>query len=275
MATAPGPGQTKYPHGVQAPVVESRTDSSPLEFAVLQRRADIETARRELERQALLPPRPSPGKRAVARVGRLLGRRNAAVELFPDPIKSWDVLRTIQAVSSSIERNDPVLDIGSVASAVLPSLHALGYRNLTGIDLDERVRSMFHADEIEYAVEDLTQTTRPDRSFAAITAVSVIEHGVEDNALMAEVARLLRPGGIFVFSTDYWPEKIDTKGVRLFGLPWRIFSAPEIEALLERAARYGLAPSSDPPADIREVDERAIRFGRWSYTFLYGVLARA
>ncbi len=185
------------------------------------------------------------------------------------------MLRTIEAVSLSVEPDDPVLDVGSVASAVLPCLHSLGYRKLTGIDLDERVQAMFHSEQIEYAVEDLTRTKRPDSSFAAITAISVIEHGIEDDALLAEIARLLRPGGLFVFSTDYWPEKVSTDGVRLFGLPWRIFSAEEIEALLERARQFGLSPSADPRALIRAVDERAVRFKGRSYTFLYGVLVRA
>jgi len=257
------------------PVAESTRESSPLEFGVLQRRADIETARAELERRELLPPRPSAAKRFVARFARKLGRSNPAVDLYPDPVKSWDVLRTIEAVSSSVARDDPVLDVGSVASAVLPCLHSLGYQKLTGIDLDERVHAMFHSEKIEYSVEDLTRTTRPDSSFAAITAISVIEHGVDDEALLAEVARLLRPGGLFVFSTDYWPEKVATDGVQLFGLPWRIFSADEIETLVECAHQFGLSPRSDPSSFIRAVDERAIRFKGRSYTFLYGVLVRA
>jgi SAM-dependent methyltransferase len=257
-----------------APAAESQ-DSPPLQFAVLQRRADIERAKVELGRRELLPPRPSATRRLVASFARRLGRPDPAVDLYPDPVKSWDVLRTIEAVASSVGTDAPVLDVGSVASAVLPCLHALGFRKLTGIDLDERVRLMFYSEEIEYAVEDLTRTRWPDGSFAAITAISVIEHGIEDDALLAEIARLLRPGGLFVFSTDYWPEKVDTEGLQLFGLPWRIFSAEEIEALLDRAHRFGLSPTSDPRSLIRTVDERAVRFNGRAYTFLYGVLVRA
>jgi SAM-dependent methyltransferase len=205
---------------------------------------------------------------------RKIGHPDMAADLYPDLLKSWDILRVVGAISSSVQPDDPVLDVGSVASAVLPCLHTLGYRKLTGLDLDERVQAMFHSDEIDYAVEDLTQTKRPDGSFAAITALSVIEHGVEENALLSEIARLLRPGGLFVFSTDYWPEKIGTDGVRLFGLPWRIFSAVEIEALVGRAQQFGLSPTSDPRSVIRTVDERAIRFNGRSYTFLYGVLVK-
>ncbi|MDP9224579.1 MAG: class I SAM-dependent methyltransferase [Actinomycetota bacterium] len=259
---------------MQDQLAESRGDPSPLEFAVLQTRRDIDVAARELGERNLLPKRPRAVARMFARVGKVLGHPNPAVDLFPDPLKSWDVLRTIEAVSSSVEREESVLDVGSVASAVLPCLHALGYRSLVGIDLDERVRSMFHSDEIEYAVEDLTHTTRLEGSLAAITAVSVIEHGVDEEALLAEISRLLRPGGIFVFSTDYWPEKVDTENVRLFGLPWRVFSAEEVERLLARAARHGLLPSSDPRPHIREVGPPVVHFGGRSYTFLYGVLVR-
>jgi SAM-dependent methyltransferase len=257
------------------PVAESTRESSPLEFAVLQRRADIDRAKVELGRRGLLPPRPSAARRLVARFARRLGHPYPTVDLYPDPVKSWDVLRTIEAISSSVANDDPVLDVGSVASAVLPCLHSLGYRKLTGIDLDDRVHAMYHSEKIEYSVEDLTRTGRRDSSFAAITAISVIEHGVDDEALLAEVARLLRPGGLFVFSTDYWPEKVATDGVRLFGLPWRIFSTEEIEAMLERAHQFGLSPRSDPRSFIRAVDERPVRFKGRSYTFLYGALVRA
>ena len=261
---------------MHAPVAESRSD--PLHWSSPCCSGGLTSSRRRASSRAASCFRPGRACRSGSFAPRqeVLGRPNPAVDLFPDPIKSWDVLRTIEAVSSSVEREAPVLDVGSVASAVLPCLHALGYRKLTGIDLDERVESMLHADEIEYAVEDLTRTTRPDGSFAAITAISVIEHGVEDEALLAEIARLLRPGGIFVFSTDYWPEKVDTDGVLLF--------RPSL-ADLQRGGDRGAAGAcrsvralhrvSDPRSRIREVDERAVRFGGRSYTFLYGVLVRA
>ena len=102
----------------------------------------------------------------------------------------------------------------------------------------------------------------------------MIEHGVADEALLAEVGRLLRPGGVFLFSTDYWPEKIDTRGIDLFGLPWRIFSRAEIDALVERAAAYDLRPSA-PLGDLAAGAERPIHFAQRDYTFLFGALSRA
>jgi SAM-dependent methyltransferase len=204
---------------------------------------------------------------------RALGRPDPA-ELAPDPLKSWDVLHAIEGITSSVDPKDPVLDVGSFASAILPCLRLLDYRSLVGIDLDPRVVAMPYAGEIEYVVGDLTRTGWPDGSFAAITAISVIEHGVEPEALLREVARLLRPGGLFLFSTDYWPQKIDTTGVELFGLPWRIFSREEMKAFLEQAETHGLSPLGGAGSALLDAQERAIQFESRGYTFLFGALRR-
>lgn len=77
-----------------------------------------------------------------------------------------------------------------------------------------------------------------------------------------------------MFSTDYWPEKIDTTGTNLFGLPWQIFSAEEIHRFVERAKRHGLFPVRDPHEAVRRVRQRPIRFENREYTFLYGAFIR-
>jgi SAM-dependent methyltransferase len=48
-----------------------------------------------------------------------------------------------------------------------------------------------HADR----VVDLTATTEPDRSFDVVICSHVLEHIGDDAAAMAEIARMLRPGG--------------------------------------------------------------------------------
>jgi SAM-dependent methyltransferase len=245
-----------------------------LSFDVLRSRKEIERAERELQARDLCPPVPMAPRRAVEAMRRRIGRPDLEAELRPDAIKSWDVLRSIKALEASIEREAPILDVGSVASAILPSLYRLGYTRLHGIDLDEKVRAMPHAEQIDYVVGDLTKTDWPDGHFAAVTAISVIEHGVSDEALLGEVARLLRPGGLFIFSTDFWPDKIDTSGIELFGVPWRIFSADEIDALVDRAAGHGFVAFSDHRDAIRSVEERPIHFEDRNYTFLYGALQR-
>jgi SAM-dependent methyltransferase len=247
-----------------------------LHFELLRSRADIRTATDELGSRGWVDFGSSTSRsRPAAALRRLLGRTN----LTPDPIKSWDVLKILEAVVATTPPESPVLDLGSIACPVLAGLHRLGYRDLHGVDLNPRVREMPFAGEIDYRTADMTATPWPDETFAAITAVSVVEHGFDQDALLDEVARLLRPGGVFIFSTDYWPEKISTDRVRLFGLDWRIFSAEEIEELIRGARERELRPIEDPGGVLRTAiangaSRRPISYGGKDYTFLYGALVR-
>ena len=156
-----------------------------------------------------------------------------------DYIKSWDVLQTTRFIQGTLPFDAPILDIGAYASEVPCVLHRLGYRNLVGVDLNPDIIKMPYADFIRYEISDFMATPFRDGSFAAITATSVIEHGFECDRLLPEISRLLRPGGHFCASVDYWPKKIDTSGIRIFGMDWTIFSREEIVALIKQAAQYG------------------------------------
>ena len=247
--------------------------TDPLSFAVLGSQSEIDAALEELERRQLTI-RTSLFQRAVGRVGALTGRPDAAVLQRSDPLKSWDVLRAIEAIERSVEREEPVLDIGSVGSAILPALGRLGYRDIQGIDLDPRVKALEGIEGAHYSVGDFTAESWPGDHFGAVTAISVIEHGVPEDGLFAQLEQILKPGGLFLFSTDYWPEKIDTSDTQLFGLPWTIFDSNEIRTLIERARGYGLAPVAEP-ADLNAAPaDRPIHFAGRSYTFLYGALAK-
>jgi SAM-dependent methyltransferase len=246
---------------------------SNLDFAVLSSRQQVDDAWEKLRRDAVVDELP-PG--LVARAKRLLRRPNAATALVPDPRKSWDVLRALDAIQERCDRGDAVLDMGSVGCAIAPALHRLGYRDVHGIDLDPQVELMAHADAVDYRVGDMTATPYDDASFCAITAISVIEHGFQPEPLLREVARLLRPGGFFFFSTDYWPDKIDTSHIRLFDMTWDIFSADEIERFVAAGEKVGLQPASASfAAGLREVGEPTISYQGFDYTFLAGALVRA
>jgi SAM-dependent methyltransferase len=194
----------------------------------------------------------------------------------PDPelvLKTWDVQRSLDAFRTLLDPSEPILDIGCFACDMLPALKRLGYTNLFGIDLNPEVLQMPYADVVNYTVGDLLSTPWPDGYFAGISAISVIEHGVPDDELCREVSRLLRPGGVFVFTTDYWPQKIPTTE-RMFDLDWRIFDATEIEALVAAARSHNLHPISDLGSAIRHAGSPSIHFAGKDYTFLYGALIR-
>lgn len=159
-----------------------------------------------------------------------------------DFIKSWDVLETINFLDSQIKKTDPILDIGCYASEILPALHQIGYTNLTGVDLNPLVNEMPYQKAIQYDVANFMYTNFQDSSFAAITSISVIEHGFSPEPLLREMARLLKSDGIFVASFDYSMKKIDTTGTKFFGMDWLIFSKEDVIQFIDTAKGFGLTP---------------------------------
>ena len=186
-----------------------------------------------------------------------------------DMAKSWDVLSTVNFLERHLNKNDPILDIGSYASEVIVALHKLGFLNLTGADLNPDLQKMPYQDSIRYEITNFMHTKFESASFQAITSISVIEHGFDGQALLKEMSRLLKPGGYFIASFDYWPEKIDTTGVKFFGMDWLIFSKEDVAAFVKQAAEYGLVPFGEMRYDSKD---KAIDCGGRQYTFAWIVL---
>lgn len=186
--------------------------------------------------------------------------------------KSWDVLRTLDLIDSKLPKGARILDLGAYCSEVPVSLTLMGYTDVHGIDLNPAVGRMPQAASVHYAVGNFMHTPYADASFDAITAISVIEHGYQAEALFAEVGRLLRPGGLFVASFDYWPQKIDTAGATFFDLSWLIFSEDDYDAMLAVAAHNGLRPLGE----IRKgASERAVHCAGFDYTFAWTALQKS
>jgi SAM-dependent methyltransferase len=247
-----------------------------LGFSVLADLSEVRAARRELEDLRLPFPSSSPFARRLQRTVALLRGRSDSWRLAPDPLKSWDTWRTLRIVQDLLRPEQAVLDMGSLASAVPVALARRGYIRVSGIDLDPRVTQMPERERIDYCVGDMTKTHWPDGHFSLITCISALEHGVDERRLLAEVRRLLAPGGVFVFSTDYWPAKIDTTGESAFGLPWKIFSREEIEQFVGQARRTGLCVTGRWREPLDAVPAQApISWNGRRYTFLHGSLMRA
>jgi SAM-dependent methyltransferase len=188
-----------------------------------------------------------------------------------DVRKSWDVLRTLQFIDERISKAAPILDLGAYASEILCGLHKMGFSDLTGIDLNPALTRMPYSQSIRYVTGDFAHTSFPAEAFRAITAISVLEHGFRGADIFREVSRILQPGGYFVASVDYWPEKIDTRGVVYFGLDWTIFSKTELLDLIAEAGRHDLVPVGDLHFEKPEVTVRCL--GR-EYTFAWFALQK-
>lgn len=193
--------------------------------------------------------------------------RRLGIEFGPsvgDFIKSWDVLETLRFFEGAVQRTAPIIDLGAYASEILLVLKTAGFTDLTGVDLNPKLARMPAADQIRYVTANFMATGLPAASFAAITAISVIEHGYDPERLFAEVSRLLQTDGYFIASFDYWPKKIPTPGVRFFSMDWLIFSRQDVEAMLEIAAKHSLHPVGDLHFDGQD---KAISHGGFDYTF--------
>jgi SAM-dependent methyltransferase len=188
-----------------------------------------------------------------------------------DAVKSWDVLKTAEFIEQYVAKDAPVLDIGAYASELPLILHRLGYQSVAAVDLNTDIVKMPHAGAIDYRIGDFLRAPFPDRSFAAVTAISVIEHGFNGAALAAEVARLLKPGGFFIASFDYWPEKVSTDGQDIFGMSWTIFSKREVEQFIDLASSKGLVPYG--PLEFSVGGRPVSCMGR-DYTFAWLVLRK-
>lgn len=240
-----------------------------MSLQVLQNTSDIAHARTELIKQGISGLEgafPSAVKKLVSK------SRIVRPLIVGDFLKSWDVLKTVDFIHSEVKRDEPILDIGAYASEVLVSLHKSGYYNLTGIDFNPSIHKMPASHEIKYVAGDFLNSNLPGRTYAAVTAISVIEHGYDADRLFGEVARLLRRDGVFIASFDYWPEKIDTDHIRMFDLSWTIFSKADLDQMIVDAARHGLMPVGGVDA---HADERAIKHAGQQYTFGWIALRKA
>lgn len=231
---------------------------------VLQSTSQIAAARHAMKRRGW-----SVLEHPVARTLRRIGVGHGLP--VGDVIKSWDVEQTLDFIAAHLSREAPILDLGAYCSEVPVALARMGYQAVCGVDLNPALGTMPHADRVRYEVSNFMATPYEDACFGAITATSVIEHGYQPERLFAEVARLLRSGGYFLASFDYWPEKIDTGTTTFFGMSWLIFSRQDVEELLRIAASHGLRPVGELKMDAQE---RAVHCIGYDYTFAWLALRK-
>ena len=130
--------------------------------------------------------------------------------LIGDNLKSWDIYQTITFIENNTNKDAKILDIGCFSSEILYILLKMNFKNLYGIDLNNDLYLMPFADKLNLSRMNFLNTKFENNQFDVITAISVIEHGFKPDALFKEASRILKQGGYFIFSFDYWENKINT-----------------------------------------------------------------
>jgi SAM-dependent methyltransferase len=131
-------------------------------------------------------------------------------------------LEEITAEFSGFRKNNRLLDIGCGAGALLAVARKNGW-NAQGLDVSPS--AVKHVRELGFEVYEgeLKNAAFPSEHFDVVTAAELLEHLSDPQPLLQEVARILRPGGLF------WTTTPHARGLsgRMLGLKWRCIWPPE------------------------------------------------
>ena len=133
-----------------------------------------------------------------------------------------------------------LLDVGCGAGTLLSVATQAGW-NAEGVELSVPTVDILRKRGLSVFPGELAQAKFPEAHFDVVSAAELIEHVPDPSSLIAEVARVLRPGGIFWATT---PHSHGASG-RVLKLKWSVVSPPEhlhlfsVRGMAALLARHG------------------------------------
>jgi SAM-dependent methyltransferase len=120
--------------------------------------------------------------------------------LYPNDTDRWDIVRFREEALKLIRPAMTVLDLGAGRGA-LPELNFKGHgATIWGADIDPVVTTNPNLDRA-FVTSVKALDGVPDHSVDLVLSCSVLEHVAEPEALLAELHRVLKPGGMFFAKT--------------------------------------------------------------------------
>ena len=146
---------------------------------------------------------------------------------------------------------DTLLDIGAGSGLVTRCAQGL-FKNRVGVDISARILNV-HRRFFDFgAAADVNQLPFASQRFDAVTCFAVLHHLYSFEGLVAEVKRVLKPGGIFYSDHD-----MDASFSERFNMPLSLY-----RKLYNPKARYGKVSRTITPElyTLTEWQERGVNF---------------
>lgn len=162
--------------------------------------------------------------------------------------------RLIEAVAA--EGAETVLEVGCGPGRLARRLREERSINVVALDLSPRMVRLAGAQGVDARVGDVQSLPFPDRSFRCVIAAWMLYHVPDLDRALAEIARVLVPGGALLAVTNserHLSELWELVGLGRYPLP---FSAENAEEILGR--HFRAVSRSDAEAPITFPDRDAI-----------------
>jgi len=138
-------------------------------------------------------------------------------------------LREIIGGFESYRKTNRILDIGFGAGTLLETALELGWE-VWGLEVSKPAVEQALAKGLNVFHGSIQESDYQTHFFDVVTASEILEHLPEPEADLKEIARILRPGGLF------WGTTPSARSIsfRLLGLEWSVLSPPEHIQLYSR-----------------------------------------
>ena len=135
------------------------------------------------------------------------------------------IMKRVDEIISGFEsykKTNRLLDIGFGAGTILQVASRKGW-DVSGQEVSSPAVEQARVQGFEAFCGNLSEAKYPDAYFDVITCSEILEHVPNPQEILLEVARILRPGGLF------WATTPSARGIsyRLMGTEWSVLSPPE------------------------------------------------